>query len=192
MWFPFPDRTTYQRASTQFTESLRVTSGPTLPAQAGQPRTACPRTMFWWFLSISKDGDSNTSLGNLCYCSINLTVKNCFLIFRGSLPCFSLRPLPLFLSLGTTEKSLVSSSSFPFKHFFIDKIPLGLLQARQSYFPQPLLMWKILPVLWSSLWPCTGLALASPCLSCARECRTDLSTQLQPQQCIACEVHSLK
>ncbi|KAK2540579.1 hypothetical protein Q9966_004304 [Columba livia] len=43
-------------------------------------------------------------------CSITLTVKKCFLMFRGNVPCFSLCPLPLVLSLYTTEKSLAPSS----------------------------------------------------------------------------------
>ena len=37
-----------------------------------------------------KDGDSAVSLGNLCQCSVTLTVKKCFLMFRGNLLCFRL------------------------------------------------------------------------------------------------------
>ena len=60
-------------------------------------------------LEISKTGDSTTSLGNLCQCSVTLTVKMCFLMLRRS--TFSLCPLPLVLSLGTTANRLASWSS---------------------------------------------------------------------------------
>jgi len=40
----------------------------------------------------------------------NLRVKKFFLMFRWNSLCFSLCPLPLVLLLGTTEKSLASSS----------------------------------------------------------------------------------
>jgi len=49
---------------------------------------------------------STTSLGNLCQCSVTLTVKKCCLMFRENLPCFCLCPLCLVLSLGTTDKHL--------------------------------------------------------------------------------------
>ena len=64
-------------------------------------------------LHIAKGGDSTASLGNLCQGSVTLTGKKCFLMFRGHLLCFSLRPLPLVLSLDTTEKSLALSSLHP-------------------------------------------------------------------------------
>ena len=45
-------------------------------AQAGPLRTMSRR-----LLNISKDGDSTTSLGNLCQCSAPHTVKKCSLMF---------------------------------------------------------------------------------------------------------------
>ena len=48
-------------------------------------------------------------LGNLHECSVTLTVKKCFLMFRGTLSCSNLFPLPLVLLLDTTEKSLTPS-----------------------------------------------------------------------------------
>jgi len=42
-----------------------------------------------------------------------MRVKKIFLIFRWHFLCFSLCPLPLFLSLGTTEKCLGLSSLHP-------------------------------------------------------------------------------
>ena len=66
-----------------------------------------------WLVNIPKDGDSTTSPGNLCQCLVTFTVKKCFLMLRGNFPCFSLCPLPLVLSLGTTEQSLSLSSLHP-------------------------------------------------------------------------------
>lgn len=44
------------------------------------------RTMSTQLLYISEE-DFTTSLGELLQCSVNLEVKNCFLMFRGHLPC---------------------------------------------------------------------------------------------------------
>ena len=61
-------------------------------------------------LNISREGDSTTSLGSLFQCSVTLRGKKFFLMFRQNFLFFSLCPLPLVLSLGTTEKSLAPSS----------------------------------------------------------------------------------
>jgi len=77
---------------------LWKSSGPTPHTQAGPPKAGCSRTMSRRLLNISREGDSATSLGNLCQCSVTLTVKkNCFLVFRWTLLCFSLCPLSKFL-----------------------------------------------------------------------------------------------
>jgi len=68
------------------------------------------RTSSRWVLSISRGGDSTTSLGSLFQCSVTLRGKKFFLMFRRNFPCFILCPLPLVLSLGTTENSLDHSS----------------------------------------------------------------------------------
>ncbi|KAK4807049.1 hypothetical protein QYF61_018390 [Mycteria americana] len=49
-------------------------------------------------LNVSRDGASNTSLGNLFQCFTTLIVKKFFLISSLNLPSFSLKPLPLVLS----------------------------------------------------------------------------------------------
>jgi len=59
---------------------------------------------------ISREGESTTSLGSLFQGSVTLRGKKFFLMFRQSFLCFSLCPLPLVLSLGTTENSLAPSS----------------------------------------------------------------------------------
>ena len=51
-------------------------------------------------LSISREGDSTTSLGSLFQCSAIHEVKKFFLIFRWNLLCSSLCPLPLIIISG--------------------------------------------------------------------------------------------
>ncbi|KAK4822238.1 hypothetical protein QYF61_011879 [Mycteria americana] len=51
------------------------------------------------------NGASTTSLGNLFQCLTTLIVKNFFLISSLNLPSFSLKPLPLVLSLHALVKS---------------------------------------------------------------------------------------
>ena len=68
--------------------------------------------------NISREGDSTPSLGSLCQCSITLRGKKFFLIFSWNFLCFGLCPLPLVLSLGTTEKSLAPSSWHPPCRYF--------------------------------------------------------------------------
>ena len=91
-----------------------------------------PRTTPTQFYNISKDGDFTAFLGNLFQCSATLTVKNCFLMFRDSLPCFGFCPLPLAPSLGITEKCLGSiffaTSLQVFTH--LNQILLSLLFSR--------------------------------------------------------------
>jgi len=50
------------------------------------------------------DGNPTTSLGNLFPCTVTVTGKKCFLMFRGNVLCFSLCSLPLVLSLDTSRK----------------------------------------------------------------------------------------
>lgn len=63
-----------------------------------------------WGLNVSKDGDSITSLGK---CSVILTVKNIFLMFKRNFLSVSLCPLSPVLSQGSTEKTLAPSSLLP-------------------------------------------------------------------------------
>ncbi|XP_068775232.1 uncharacterized protein [Struthio camelus] len=91
------------------------------------PRIASRRV-----LNISSQGDSTTSLGNLFPCSVTLTGKKFFLVFSWNCVCFSLCPLPLVLSLGTTEKSLAPSSRHPpFRQFYtLRRLPLSLTESQ--------------------------------------------------------------
>lgn len=68
-----------------------------------------------WLLSISRDEDSTPPGGNLCQCSVNHIVKKWFLMFRGTLLCFSVCPFPA----GTSGKSLsLLSLLSPFRYFY--------------------------------------------------------------------------
>lgn len=78
-----------------------------------------------------------------------------------TLLCFSLCPVPLVLSLGTTEKSLALTSS---SQVFTDtaKIPLNLFSRLKSPSSQPVLTGGDAPVPpWQS-WPLTGLSPVHP------------------------------
>jgi len=79
-----------------------------------------------------READSTISLGYLCQCSENFTVKKCFLMLRRNLPHFNLCLLPLVLSLGTTEKSLDPSSlQLLFRSLYtLTRCPLSLLFSR--------------------------------------------------------------
>ena len=64
-------------------------------------------------------GESTTSVGNFCQCSINKTACKCFLMIRWNLLCSSLCPLPLALVLSTSEKSTATSSlQPPFRYLY--------------------------------------------------------------------------
>ncbi|KAK4807355.1 hypothetical protein QYF61_014886 [Mycteria americana] len=56
-------------------------------------------------LNVSRDGASTSSLGNPGQCLTTLSVKPFFLISSLNLPSFSLKPLPLVLSLQALLKS---------------------------------------------------------------------------------------
>ena len=63
------------------------------------------RAPFNLALNASRDGASTTSLGNLFQCFTTLCVKNFLLISNLNLPCLSLKPFPLVLSLSTHVNS---------------------------------------------------------------------------------------
>ena len=84
-------------------------SSPT-PCSSRVTQSRLHRTASRWVLNFSREGDSTTSLGNLFQCSVTLRVKKFFLMFSWNFLCFSLCPLPLVLSLGTTEKKPTFSS----------------------------------------------------------------------------------
>ena len=86
-------------------------SGPTplLKSRLHRTLSRLHRTLSRLVLNISREVDCTTSLGRLFQGSVTLRGKF-FLMFRWNFLCFSFCPLPLVLSLGTTEKSLAPSS----------------------------------------------------------------------------------
>ncbi|KAM4784730.1 uncharacterized protein ACIQIH_004007 [Cyanocitta cristata] len=79
-----------------------------------------PRTMSRRLPSISSEGGSTTSLGNLCQCSVTLRVQKYFLTFRGNLPCFSLclwPPVFNWAPLETPWLHLLCVLPTDFSHF---------------------------------------------------------------------------
>lgn len=77
------------------------------------------------------------SLGNLCQCSVTLTGKNCFLMFRQGLLCFIWCPLLLFMSLNTAEKTLAPCLYPSFTYLCtLMGFSLSFLQAEQSQLSQ--------------------------------------------------------
>lgn len=144
------------------------------PSGADSPRP-CPGG-FW----RSQAWDSITSLGHLSQCSIVCTPWKHFLMFRWNLPCSSLCPLSLVLSLNTSEKSLVPFSLHPpFRYLytliwspwesletFFSRLSSLSSNSLSSDAPAPSLLFC----------PFTGLSLVAPCLSCTGGPRTGCST----------------
>ena len=81
------------------------------PSRVTQSRGHSTAARQGW--NISREGDSTAPLGSLGQGSVTLRGKKFFLGFRRNFLCFSLCPLPLVLSLGTTGKSLAPSSWHP-------------------------------------------------------------------------------
>lgn len=82
-----------------------------------------------------------TALGNLCQCVVFHIMKKYVLVFRFSM--FQFVALPLVLSQGTAEKSLLHPS-YTFLQLFryIDEIALSLLSSRLNS-PSLKLSWDI-------------------------------------------------
>ena len=81
-------------------------------------QTRLPRATSSLALNASRDGASTASLGNLFQCVTTLWVKNFLLISNLNLPCLSLKPFPLVLSLTTLINSCSPSCIYaPFKYW---------------------------------------------------------------------------
>ena len=164
------------------------------PAQPPGSRRATynnlTRAMSRQLLNISKEEDNTVSLGNLYYCSFTLLAKKKkhFVMFRGSLLCFSLCSLPLVMAVGTTENRLAPFSLHsPFRVFYfytfqfqyIDEIPpsafffLGWTVPSDSL----LLHKRDASVPSSSSWSFIGLFSAHPCHPCKNSLELLLSCQ---------------
>jgi len=142
------------------------------PAQAGPPGTGCPGPRPGPFL-ISPRMKTPQSLWATRYqCLVTLSIKKHFLVFRQTLLCFSLCPLPLALSLHTTEKSLAPPSLHPSFRYL--SLQASLLQDEQSQLSQPFLIGEVLQSLNYLSGPARDTLRYG---SCAGEPRTGHSSQ---------------
>jgi len=126
-------------------------------------------------LNSSKEAASKTSLGILFQWFTTRIVKNFFLLSNLNLPSFTLKPLPLVLSLQVPLKSL--SPFFLWVSLSTERLRKGVPRV----FSSP--GWKIstlsaflhrtgIPSLLLFLWPSSGPALTGPHLSRSRRsCR---------------------
>lgn len=80
--------------------------------------------------------------------------KKCFLMFRRSFLCFTFCPLPLVLLQGTTESSLMLSSSFPLSSSMslLFTLPSALNSTTISWLLQPWLPLTFTSPTSHSLW----------------------------------------
>lgn len=144
---------------------------PPRPARAESARAGCPEiclVRFW----ISPRRKTPQPLWMTCSSAQSSHSKTVFCDVRHSLLCFILCPPSLVLSLGTTEKSLASSSllfirslctsrRWPLKH--------PVLQDKLSHLYQPFLIGEMLQTLshlcgWLDFLPCVhvSVVLRSP------------------------------
>jgi len=104
-----------------------------------------------WFLNISREGESTTSLCSVFQCSVTLTVKKFLCILMRNYLCSSLWPSPLVLFSQTAEKRLAMSLTPTLKIFInFNQIPSesSFLKPEWTQFAQPFLMQEMLQALY--------------------------------------------
>lgn len=114
-------------------------SGPTPPLRGGLPRTGflgpCPIS-FW----VSPRMETPQPV----QCLVILTIRKVFLMFQGNFLYLHLCPLPLGLSVGTTEKSVGLSSYSHHQVFICYPLEPALFLAKHSWLSRPLFIWEML------------------------------------------------
>lgn len=102
------------------------------------PPSMLLRIVSWQLLSISREGESTASPGNLFPCSVIFSVEKFSLMFR----CSSFHLLPRVLLLVMTTKSLAPSCwQPPFKYLEeLIRSPLRFLEPKQTQLPYPFLI----------------------------------------------------
>lgn len=80
-------------------EGRLVISQSNMPVQSRAAQNRLPQAISSWDVNSSRNGDSTTSLGNLCLCLTTLTAWKVFLMFKWNflcVPCWAwLQPLYL-------------------------------------------------------------------------------------------------
>jgi len=105
---------------------------PPAMCRVANHQTRLPRATSSQALNGSRDGASTTSLGNLFQCVTTLCVKNFLPISNLNLPCLSLKPFPLVLSLFTHVNSRTPSSS-EFSSWYLEDVCLEILWGTRKF-----------------------------------------------------------
>lgn len=122
-----------------------------VPAQAGSCRAHCPALHVQLaLLKTSGNGDSTSSLGNPCHCSITLTANKSCLMLRRNLPLvfqfLHTGPVP-----GNGRAPLSAHSPLTYLYRYLQLYEIcpepSLLQAPQCELFPPFLRWQMLPSL---------------------------------------------
>lgn len=118
--------------------------------------------MFREVSNISKVGECTTSLGNLCSCSVTVTVKKSFIMFRCILLCFSWCSLPFVLETTCSELGFTFFTAFFFRYLYtLVSFPLNLLFSRlSSSLSQCFLIWEMLLILVPFCWPLSSSSIS--------------------------------
>lgn len=143
-------------------------SNPMLKQGHPEMMTMCRR-----LLNLFKEGDPTTSLGNLCRGSVTLPVKKCFLILRQDLLCsvcacclwsyhwVALKRAWLCYLYPLPSGNYVHWSDAAHPRHLLEYF---LLQTKQSWLSQPLLVWETLIIFFMAL--CWIPSIMSASLSC--------------------------
>eukprot|EP00198_Chlamydomonas_reinhardtii_P004847 XP_001694183.1 predicted protein [Chlamydomonas reinhardtii] len=107
-------------------------------------QTRLPRATSSLALNASRDGASTTFLGNLFQGITTLCVKKFFLLSNLNLPCPSLKPFPLVLSLSAIGPLLFIRSLQVLEGRNEVSPEPSLLPTKQAQFPQPFLIGEVL------------------------------------------------
>jgi len=100
-------------------------SATSTPAQSRVTETRLTMNIFNWVLNTFRDADSTNLFGNQ---------KKKGIVFKWNFLYFSLCPLPLILSLNTTERCLALSSSLPPSGIYGEDLSEpSLLHVKQSH-----------------------------------------------------------
>ena len=120
-------------------------------------------------LSVTRDGASTTSLGNLFLCFTTLIIKHFFFIHSLNLSCFSLRLFPLVHSQQTLAKGCWSTNGSSLLNvFYLSKAFKIMMFFSLFFFSFPHLVCLCLCIYKSCL--CSQLPFRSACNVAENHC----------------------